>query len=516
MARAEPDSQSQPFENPMFREIYKNTWLKKISTSNSKKKRERLWVVFCVHDDTDPYLETYVDEKLAVFHKPEWFISLSGVQHISPTICAHEQEYEFVLTFPSEVIRFSALTWDQMVDWVESLKSKLSELRILSPRENVYTKLPEKTAIPLLPTRDPNSPLPPPPPVPPEILPGVEHTSREITTSRQRESVPYERRRSDSQSSTTPRSLNVINEPQNARSSSNHVFNFEPLAHTLESSSSPNHQPSNNLHYEHLFQPGPSNTSNSTRQLSRTELNVNSITNRLLERSASCSPRILQPAPQPYKTLREQQVLMLEKEMKHPTGVKLQLRKKDCISSIGFVDAFDGVWICGWKQKEHPTLYNALHIGDRLLNIDGITIKSAAEAYRMLQSHYCGLYVNIVLRRLPQGKVFVIHRDTEGQPLGIIQENNTAVIESIKPNSLAARYGLTSKTKSCDGMSFTNWVLTEINGRPLNLFFKKNQVRDRLNCVGRDISVLVQPLDLIKQLKKQMRSLKNYKDYLLQ
>lgn len=39
-------------------------------------------------------------------------------------------------------------------------------------------------------------------------------------------------------------------------------------------------------------------------------------------------------------------------------------------------------------------LYNALHIGDRLLNIEGITVKSAADAQKILQSHYCGLYVS--------------------------------------------------------------------------------------------------------------------------
>lgn len=53
--------------------------------------------------------------------------------------------------------------------------------------------------------------------------------------------------------------------------------------------------------------------------------------------------------------------------------------------------------ICGWKQKEHPMLYNALHIGDRLINIEGITVKSAADAHRILQSHYCGLYVSIII-----------------------------------------------------------------------------------------------------------------------
>lgn len=120
------------------------------------------------------------------------------------------------------------------------------------------------------------------------------------------------------------------------------------------------------------------------------------------------------------------------------------------------------------------------------------------------------------MKRIPFGQVLVIQRESEGQSLGIIQENSTAVIESVQPDGLAARHGLTAKAKTCDGTSFTNWVLTEINGRPLNLFFKKNQVKERLNSVGRDISILVQPFDLIKQLKKQMKSLKNYKEYILQ
>lgn len=122
----------------------------------------------------------------------------------------------------------------------------------------------------------------------------------------------------------------------------------------------------------------------------------------------------------------------------------------------------------------------------------------------------------MIIKRVPYGQVYVIRRDIEGQPLGIIQEGNTAVIQTIQPGSLAARHGLPAKAPTCDGLSFTNWVLTEINGRPLNLFFKENQIKDRLNSVGRDISILVQPLDLIKQLKKQLKSIRNYKDYILQ
>lgn len=62
-----------------------------------------------------------------------------------------------------------------MMDWVQGLDTKLRELHVLAPKENVYTKPPECRP-PLLPTRDPNSPLPPPPLVnlSTNILPGVE------------------------------------------------------------------------------------------------------------------------------------------------------------------------------------------------------------------------------------------------------------------------------------------------------------------------------------------------------
>lgn len=59
-----------------------------------------------------------------------------------------------------------------MQEWVDTLRLKLREMKILSPKENLYSKLPELRP-PLLPTRDPNSPLPATPPVPAAIVPGV-------------------------------------------------------------------------------------------------------------------------------------------------------------------------------------------------------------------------------------------------------------------------------------------------------------------------------------------------------
>lgn len=60
-----------------------------------------------------------------------------------------------------------------MQDWVDTLRNKLREMKILAPQENVYSKAPEQLK-PRAPTRDPTSPLPPPPPGPAVRVPGTE------------------------------------------------------------------------------------------------------------------------------------------------------------------------------------------------------------------------------------------------------------------------------------------------------------------------------------------------------
>jgi len=120
------------------------------------------------------------------------------------------------------------------------------------------------------------------------------------------------------------------------------------------------------------------------------------------------------------------------------------------------------------------------------------------------------------VRRVPFGRVFAIRKDAEGQDVGLEMEGGTAEIKNVHRQSPAGRAGVPPRAPSCDGMTLCNWMLTEVNSRPLNLFFKDGEVKDRLNAVGTDVSILIQPIDLIKQIKKQLKSLKSHKDYIVQ
>lgn len=128
----------------------------------------------------------------------------------------------------------------------------------------------------------------------------------------------------------------------------------------------------------------------------------------------------------------------------------------------------------------------------------------------------CLLQIEFIIRRIPFGRVFAIRREVDRQCLGLIRDGNSATIIDVIPNSLSARHGLLPKAQTVDGSNLTFWVLTEINGRPLNPFFKDKEVMERLNAIGRDISILVQPSDLITKLKKQLKSIRGYKEYIVQ
>ena len=127
------------------------------------------------------------------------------------------------------------------------------------------------------------------------------------------------------------------------------------------------------------------------------------------------------------------------------------------------------------------------------------------------------IYVQIefIVRRIPFGRVFLLRRDIEGQSLGILTEGSSAEIREVVSGGIAAKLGVPPLAVNPFASSPCTWTMTEINGRPLNLCSKEGEARDRLNAVGKAITILMQPTEFVKLLKKQLKNIRGYKDYLL-
>ena len=160
---------------PFFiREIYKNGFLKRLPYNEKKSsalaklmKTDRFWVVFSIHDDIHPFLELWHEPTEVANRPPVHIFPLAACQHISTSIVpAGDSEWSFVINFDMAVaIRFSCNSREVMVDWVEVIRTKLSEMGILNPRGNLYSRTPLGPPVTKPVIRDPTSPLPQPPPL---------------------------------------------------------------------------------------------------------------------------------------------------------------------------------------------------------------------------------------------------------------------------------------------------------------------------------------------------------------
>lgn len=230
---------------------------------------------------------------------------------------------------------------------------------------------------------------------------------------------------------------------------------------------------------------------------------------------ASRQQSINQPNALIGMNLKQNQVEILRTEIQSVGGLVKVISKVHFQNGLALVECFGKVWIAGWDVKKYPRLYDKFHIGDQLQAINDVQVSDVAFANKLVKNVKAE-NIEITIRRLPNARVFAIQRAAEGESLGIKREGGTAEILYIDPLGLVYRHGLMSKPTTMDGTSTCNWMLTEINMRPLNLFFKDVEIEHRLLAVGRDISIVVQPSDFIKELKKQFKRLKGYKDFLVQ
>lgn len=514
-----------------------------------------------------------------------------------------------------------------MIEWVNCLKLKLRELKILSPKENIYTKPPGMKPI-LQSTRNPRDPLPQRP-MNVSDIPGLEleeptddnvhrDVSSEIITVMESDAtsqmeitldaLALSNDNDDDDNQADPITIPVFNFSTSNTTSQN-LINLlsNPLRHTTNASSFmpfedafnvepedddddediPEHIPPTSLHidyipeedvqqsvprdnitvikiaeseqlsqarkandpkvtkikiemhYDHLHN---ATSSMPMKQEAEVTVKANEAVHKAIEAakapeapnqvpSTSTSNGIEAKAPMevpapatpkkapatPRKTpmhekrkltLREKQVQQLTQEIN--TEIRFKLRKKDCVDAIAFVPAFGSIWIAGFRPN--PLLY-CLHVGDQLLAINNIVIKSPPDAQKYIKM-CSGLFVEVTIRRLPLAAIYFVRREFEGQCLGIIRDGSSPAIADIIPNSISSHIPPRPISQDED----STWIITQINFRNLSLISHKkyDETELLLNSTGLEMSLLLQPSDFVAKIKKELKAMKNYRDYTLQ
>ncbi|KAA0187418.1 hypothetical protein FBUS_08722 [Fasciolopsis buskii] len=194
------------------------------------------------------------------------------------------------------------------------------------------------------------------------------------------------------------------------------------------------------------------------------------------------------------------------------------------------LDIFYEDRIAGWNT-ECMRLHGLFHIGDQVMQLGGLPVRCAKEFFKTLEfldqeAHGVRVHCSLILRRLPHGKAFAIRRTYPGQSIGLRLENGTNQVRSslfpldlnncqlrlykdktasqfykahislylplsgtprkivLDPCGLVARNGLTVnstgyRSDAPEGHGYQpSWTLTEINGQPLNVFGRKNEVSE--------------------------------------
>lgn len=336
-----------PVASVLFREIHKNGWLRR---TDIKAEKDWFWVTFCVHDDTEPRLEGFNDEKHASAHSPVWTQTLRSALYLSPTLVATARnDYEFCCNYNGGTIRLAAPTYQTMSEWIQVITRKLTDMKILKPKENIYSRGPERIA-----TRDPTSPLPPPPATPASA--NTAH-QRATTTSNSPSVFTFDDITIDehNRSSRARVPANANSEQRNAS------LNARMAATSLQGNNQQQDNQGNNSRYESVFlaTSRPQNSNNSHSNSNNPVVRSRSVPNAdegeqyaaLMEYRTSDNSQVeamgihnQNRSNSLQLTLREQQVLQLRKEMSHPAGVRLKLNRRDCKDGIAFVDCFESVW----------------------------------------------------------------------------------------------------------------------------------------------------------------------------
>jgi len=87
--------------------------------------------------------------------------------------------------------------------------------------------------------------------------------------------------------------------------------------------------------------------------------------------------------------------------------------------------------VAGWNQKERPLLQNIFHLGDKVLSVNGETFATAQKLNKMVKRADSETKFEIIVRRMPFGKAYFVHRNVDNEDIGIQFSKGSTEVSSI-------------------------------------------------------------------------------------
>eukprot|EP00118_Oscarella_pearsei_P009203 m.51514 g.51514 ORF g.51514 m.51514 type:complete len:398 (+) comp34155_c0_seq6:155-1348(+) len=186
------------------------------------------------------------------------------------------------------------------------------------------------------------------------------------------------------------------------------------------------------------------------------------------------------------------------------------IEKRHAVGNIVYAEAIGSIWIVGWSKKD-PYLHGHFQVGDQVLGINHTAIKALGEAQRAVD--YCtSAVIEFVIKRTPYALEVQLQKRSVSEPLGLGLEKNKII--GVTTGGIASQCGLSGQAVGLHGKSVP-WIVTAVNGRPIPITsISTDETMKRLHAAGLDVVLTLHPHDFVKILKKRLKSVKHWQDYL--
>uniref|UniRef100_A0A8R1XUI2 PH domain-containing protein n=1 Tax=Onchocerca volvulus TaxID=6282 RepID=A0A8R1XUI2_ONCVO len=186
-----------------------------------------------------------------------------------------------------------------------------------------------------------------------------------------------------------------------------------------------------------------------------------------------------------------------------------------CTQHIAYVDFGGKVWITGWTAVAKKYLADQLFVGDQLVRVADVDIYNTQQIpFAFSSALKTGLSVNIAIQRVPHGTVYTLQKTKQKFDAGLILDKHKIKLADVLEGSPAWEAGIRASVPAVTRIGITPACITCVDKHALNIFSEDDEVLRHIDSLPLSVfTVMIQPYDFVKLLKKSLRKLKNISDF---